>query len=208
MQRSFRTLAPILLALALFLVNSLTPMRDAMAVLYTLVVMLVADAGGRRLIAATGIGCCLLAVLSFLIKHSGEAPDGAYVRLAVSLTAIAVATVLAVRARQARTRLAEQIGLLAATHDTVIVRDPGDIILEWNEGATRLYGWSREEAIGRSAAQLLQTRYREGARRACHPAGAGRERSPGSAATARRCRCPAAGSEGWTRMAAPPESSS
>jgi PAS domain S-box-containing protein len=171
MQRSFRTLAPILLALALFLVNSLTPMRDAMAVLYTLVVMLVADAGGRRLIAATGIGCCLLAVLSFLIKHSGEAPDGAYVRLAVSLTAIAVATVLAVRARQARTRLAEQIGLLAATHDTVIVRDPGDIILEWNEGATRLYGWSREEAIGRSAAQLLQTRYREGAPPRLSPGG-------------------------------------
>ena len=162
MKRSLRTMAPVLLALALFLVNSLTPMRDAVAVLYSLVVMLVAETGGRRIIVATGAGCCVLAVLSFLVKHLGEAPNGAYVRLAVSLTAILVATALAVRARQARARLAEQIGLLALTHDTVIVRDPGHVILDWNDGATRLYGWSREEAIGRSAEQLLRTRYQEG----------------------------------------------
>lgn len=155
-------MAPILLALAIFLVNSLTPMRDAVAVLYTLVVMLVADTGGRRVIAATGLGCCLLAIISFVIKHSGEVPNGAYVRLAVSLTAVSVATVLALRARQARARLAEQIGLLAVTHDTVIVRDPSNIILDWNDGATRLYGWSREEAVGHSAEQLLRTCYREG----------------------------------------------
>lgn len=162
MPPSLRIMAPILLALLIFLVNSLTPMRDAVAVLYTLVVMLVADTGGRRVIAATGLGCCLLAILSFVIKHGGEVPNGAHVRLAVGLTAVSVATVLAVRARQARARLAEQIGLLAVTHDTVIVRDPGHIILDWNDGATRLYGWSREEAIGRSAEQLLRTRYHEG----------------------------------------------
>jgi len=150
---------PLLLAAAICLVNTLTPMRDAVAVLYVLVVMLVADVSGRRMIAGTGLSCAALAILSFLFKHWGEAPDGAYVRLAVSLVAIVVATLLAMRARHARVRLVEQIKLLAIIHDTVIVRDMDDTILDWNEGAARLYGWSREDAIGRSAAELLQTRH-------------------------------------------------
>jgi len=153
---------PLLLAVAICLVNTLTPMRDAVAVLYVLVVMLVADVSGRRMIGGTGLGCAVLAFLSFLFKHWGEAPDGAYVRLAVSLVAIAVATLLAMRARHARVRLVEQIKLLALTHDTVIVRDVDDTILDWNEGAARLYGWSRGDAIGRSAGELLQTRHQGG----------------------------------------------
>jgi two-component system, LuxR family, sensor kinase FixL len=53
--------------------------------------------------------------------------------------------------------LREQASLLDLTHDTVFVRDMNDVITYWNRGAEELYGWKREEAIGKVTHQLLQT---------------------------------------------------
>ena len=39
----------------------------------------------------------------------------------------------------------------------MFIRDSAHRITYWNEGARMLYGWTREEAIGRNAHQLLQT---------------------------------------------------
>jgi PAS domain S-box-containing protein len=55
--------------------------------------------------------------------------------------------------------LREQAGLLDLTHDTVFVRDMNDVISYWNRGAEELYGWKREDAIGKVTHQLLQTRF-------------------------------------------------
>jgi PAS domain S-box-containing protein len=41
----------------------------------------------------------------------------------------------------------------------VLVRDIDDRITLWNEGAHRLYGWTKEEALGRIAHELLRTRF-------------------------------------------------
>lgn len=46
--------------------------------------------------------------------------------------------------------LREQAALLDLTHDTVFVGDMNDVITYWNRGAAELYGWTREEAIGKS----------------------------------------------------------
>jgi PAS domain S-box-containing protein len=69
----------------------------------------------------------------------------------------------AAEAELARSRevLREQASLLDLTHDTVFVRDMNDIITYWNHGAEELYGWCREEAVGKTAHQLLQTRFPE-----------------------------------------------
>jgi PAS domain S-box-containing protein len=53
--------------------------------------------------------------------------------------------------------LREQAGLLDLSHDTVFVRDMNDVITYWNRGAETLYGWSRDEAIGKVSHQLTQT---------------------------------------------------
>ena len=50
-----------------------------------------------------------------------------------------------------------QASLLNLTHDTIFVRDMGDIITYWNRGAQELYGWMAEDAIGRRPRDLLQT---------------------------------------------------
>ena len=53
--------------------------------------------------------------------------------------------------------LREQASLLNLTHDSVFVRDMNDVITYWNRGAEKLYGWTREEAVGKVSHQLTQT---------------------------------------------------
>jgi two-component system, LuxR family, sensor kinase FixL len=59
--------------------------------------------------------------------------------------------------RHANEALRERANLLDLTHDTVIVRDMNDVITFWNRGARELYGWSREEAVGKVSHVILQT---------------------------------------------------
>jgi PAS domain S-box-containing protein len=51
----------------------------------------------------------------------------------------------------------QQANLLNLTHDTIFVRDMTDAITYWNRGARELYGWTEEEALGKSSRKLFQT---------------------------------------------------
>jgi PAS domain S-box-containing protein len=53
--------------------------------------------------------------------------------------------------------LRERAQLLDLTHDTIFVRNMSDVISFWNDGAEKLYGWKREEAVGQVTHQLLRT---------------------------------------------------
>lgn len=55
-------------------------------------------------------------------------------------------------------RIREQASLLDKAQDAILVRGLDHAITYWNKSAERLYGWSAEEAVGRSARELL---YRE-----------------------------------------------
>jgi len=61
--------------------------------------------------------------------------------------------------RQAQT-LAEQAQLLDLAHDAIVVWDlrSGEIRF-WNAGAEQLYGWTRDEALGRTPSDVLATRF-------------------------------------------------
>ncbi len=52
-------------------------------------------------------------------------------------------------------QLREQAKLLEVTQDAIIVVDENDVVLFWNNGAERLYGWKREDALGNRKADLL-----------------------------------------------------
>jgi len=56
-------------------------------------------------------------------------------------------------------RLAEQAQLLDLAHDPIITRDPDGTITFWNSGATQMYGWTQNEALGQSMHALLQTQF-------------------------------------------------
>jgi PAS domain S-box-containing protein len=55
--------------------------------------------------------------------------------------------------------LRERANLLDLTHDTVFVRNSNDVITFWNRGAEKLYGWTRDEAIGQVSHHLMHTMF-------------------------------------------------
>ena len=59
--------------------------------------------------------------------------------------------------KQAEELLWRQADLLDQSRDAILMWKLGGTITYWSRGAERLYGWTREEAIGRSSHDLLQT---------------------------------------------------
>lgn len=53
----------------------------------------------------------------------------------------------------------EQARLLDLVNDAIFVRTARDRISYWNQGAERLYGWTKEEALGRLTHELLRTHF-------------------------------------------------
>jgi PAS domain S-box-containing protein len=58
--------------------------------------------------------------------------------------------------------LRERADLLELATDAIVVRDMKGDLLFWNSGAETLYGWRREEILGKSIHQVLQTRFPKG----------------------------------------------
>lgn len=55
--------------------------------------------------------------------------------------------------------LAEQARLLDLSSDAIFVRDEADRITYWNNAAAKMYGYSREEALGKVPHELLRTEF-------------------------------------------------
>ena len=86
-------------------------------------------------------------------------PVNDVVALIAFLTASLVVTSLVQRLRRFGKVHREQAKLLELTRDSVMVRDMDDVITYWNSGAETIYGWKKDEAIGRVAHSLLHTRF-------------------------------------------------
>ena len=60
--------------------------------------------------------------------------------------------------KQLENLLRERADLLELASEAIMVRSVEGVIQFWNSGAEELYGWSREDAIGKNVMELLQTR--------------------------------------------------
>jgi len=60
---------------------------------------------------------------------------------------------------QRTAEVVQQARLLDLANDAIFVRGADDRISYWNEGAERLYGWSKQEAVGQSPHDLLHTEF-------------------------------------------------
>lgn len=145
------------IALVVFLIDALMPHDNAIAVLYVIVVLLVASTGSRPAAILTAWSCVALTLIAFVMSHHGHYPSGAIERCVVGLLAIATTSVLALRNQKNTATLQEQLQLLDLTHDAIVVYDMNDLITFWNHGAEELYGWTAHQAIGQPIHELTQT---------------------------------------------------
>jgi PAS domain S-box-containing protein len=144
------------IAVVIFIIDTVTYLDIAIAVLYVVVVLTAANFLQRRGVLLVAAGCLSLTILSYLLSH-GFVAGTALARCLVSLAAISITTFLALKNQAANLVLREQTRLLDLTHDTIFVRDMRDTITYWNRGAEELYGWSRARALGESSHALLRT---------------------------------------------------
>jgi two-component system, LuxR family, sensor kinase FixL len=79
--------------------------------------------------------------------------------LVAFLTTSLVVTSLVHRTRRLGEVHRKQAQLLDLTHDSVMVRNIDDVITYWNNGAEALYGWKKEEVLGKVAPSVLHTRF-------------------------------------------------
>jgi len=63
--------------------------------------------------------------------------------------------------KQSADSLREQAQLLDLAHDGILSMDWNGTITFWSEGAQRMYGWTREDALGKVSHHLLQTDFPE-----------------------------------------------
>ncbi len=93
----------------------------------------------------------LLGIMAVLYHQPLERAD----YIASSLQILASRAASELERRQVDSRLREQAALLDKAQDAIIVRDLDHRITFWNKSAERLYGWTAEEALHRSASDLL-----------------------------------------------------
>jgi PAS domain S-box-containing protein len=148
------------IGIGIFLTDTFTTLDIAIAVLYAVVVLVASNFLRRRGVILVATLCAALTVLGYLVSH-GLSTDTALLRCLVSLFAIWIATLLALRNQAATAALLGQARLLDLTHDAIFVRDMNDTVTYWNRGAEELYGWEAQDAIGKVAHQLLRTRFPE-----------------------------------------------
>ncbi len=142
-----------------FLAGLWLPVHGSIAALYAIVVLVVALSGRHGFVIPAGIVCIVLAILGYALSPVTATSPNALADLTVGAFVIAGLTVFTVRIGSRKGPVLEQTRLLELTHDTVIVCDAEGRITYWNEGAEKLYGWSRQQAVGANCHDLLRTGY-------------------------------------------------
>lgn len=102
--------------------------------------------------------------LAALRADGGEFPiEATIARVAIGGQPYFAAIVRDISARQAaEATLRRHADMLDLAYDAIFTWDWHGAITFWNRGAERLYGYTREEAIGRLSHELLRTRHPEG----------------------------------------------
>lgn len=153
----FLRLGLCVITLVIFVIDTLTSLNIAVAVLYILVILFSMNSFSVRGVRLVALACGVLTLGAFLLSHWDDLVSTALARCLVSLVAIAIAAALALKSKRASDDLQEQLSLLAQTHDAIIVCSWDCTIRIWNTGAEKLYGWKASEVIGRNCWELLRS---------------------------------------------------
>ncbi len=154
------------LTLAIFLIDVLTPLTIAVAVLYVVVVLLVAATGSQQSTLYSAIGCAVLTIFAFCSSARSPRTPARWRARVFSLLALASTSLLAMRnlaktaqlqeEMQIRTKaeaaLARSEAFLAEAQQlsqtgSIAMRVPGDT-MTWSDEAYRIFGYDRTVTPG------------------------------------------------------------
>lgn len=152
-----RRLGAVAITTAVFIIDTVTSLDVAVAVLYVAVVLLSVNIFSRRGLTIVSLSCLGLTIISFLLTHGQDAELPAVARCLVSIAAIGITSVLALSNKAVNDRLQEQVCLLAEAHDalrrseaflidaqrlsrtgSVGIRMP-DLDMHWSEETRRIF---------------------------------------------------------------------
>ena len=157
--RRLRLAVSPVLIVVIFLLDTFTPLISAVAVFYVVPLLMLGDIFSVRQVRLLFLGMIGLASFSLLFDHGVRPEFATLLRYCVSVAAISITGFLVMKTIRDRQTLLGQAALLDVTHDAIFTRSPEGRILFWNRGAERLYGWSRDEAVGQNRHELLQTQF-------------------------------------------------
>ncbi len=157
-----------ILAIIIFLIDTLTSISSAVAIAYVLVIVMIADITDTRGIKLTAGACGFLSIASFLYVHAPPFDAAGVLRLLFSLSANAMTTLLAVKRSQDQKALEIQARLLEMARAAIFLRNEKGVVIQWSRGAEMLYGVKAEDAVGRQVEDLFQMHFPRGRRHAEH----------------------------------------
>ncbi|MCD5979532.1 sensor histidine kinase [Pseudomonas quasicaspiana] len=165
-------LGAIAITTAVFIIDTVTSLDVAVAVLYVMVILLSVNIFSRHGLTIVALSCLFLTIISFLLTHGQDAELPAVARCLVSIAAIGITTVLARSNKAVNDRLQEQVCLLAEAHQalrrseaflidaqrlsrtgSVGFRVP-DLEMHWSEETQRIFEY--EAAAHASMDRVLQ----------------------------------------------------
>jgi PAS domain S-box-containing protein len=153
--------ATALLALAIFLVDAVTPAQVTVSWAYIVVILLAGLFLRTRGVVLVTLVCAVLTIVGYFVYPPID-QLGLYTAVTnrtLSIVALGVTAFLVVRGQAAAVALRQQADYLDLTHDSMFSRTMDNVITYWNRGAEEMYGWTADEAIGKNAQQLLETTF-------------------------------------------------
>jgi signal transduction histidine kinase len=165
-------LGAVAITTAVFIIDTVTSLDVAVAVLYVAVILLSVNIFSRHGLTIVALSCLSLTIISFLLTHGQDAELPAVARALVSIAAIGITTLLALSNKAVNDRLHEQVCLLAQAHEalrrseaflidaqrlsrtgSVGVRMP-DLEMHWSEETWRIFEFDADSHA--SMDQVLQ----------------------------------------------------
>lgn len=143
-------LGAITLTLVIFLVDWLSSLDVAIAVLYVAVILISSDLFSYRGMQAVSLACALLTLAAFVFSHDDAWLAAPFARCLVSLAAITISAILALKDKASREALQQQVQLLHRSKaflagaqrlsrtGSVALKMP-EAELDWSEEARRIF---------------------------------------------------------------------
>jgi two-component system sensor kinase FixL len=113
MSSDWKKAGALLIAVVIFLVDGFSSLDIAVAVLYILVILISVDLFSKKMLLGITCLCIALTIIAFLISHGVECNDESCGRGGISIAAIAIASLLALKSSASRVQLRAQLELLA-----------------------------------------------------------------------------------------------